>query len=196
MKILRTGILLSCVLGMAAAFACGGGGSGGTRTTGSSICGISCSGTAVCQTPIGEQSGPVSIVGQACLFQGQSGSATLNCDGTGTAVGSDGSSVSGTWSGSGTTVTGNFDGAWTCTITPAPPADAGTTDSGGEVDSSTRTDSGTSVPDSGGGELLCTDTCEFAGDEDCDDGGPNSDFDLCPYGTDCTDCGPREPEMM
>jgi hypothetical protein len=41
--------------------------------------------------------------------------------------------------------------------------------------------------------MLCTDTCSYAGDGDCDDGGPNSDFDLCPYGTDCTDCGPREP---
>lgn len=38
---------------------------------------------------------------------------------------------------------------------------------------------------------VCTNTCRFADDGDCDDGGPNSDFDLCDYGTDCGDCGAR-----
>lgn len=37
----------------------------------------------------------------------------------------------------------------------------------------------------------CTNTCEYENDGDCDDGGPNSDFSLCAYGTDCGDCGPR-----
>jgi len=37
----------------------------------------------------------------------------------------------------------------------------------------------------------CTNTCRFASDSDCDDGGPGSDFDLCDLGTDCDDCGPR-----
>lgn len=37
----------------------------------------------------------------------------------------------------------------------------------------------------------CTNTCEFAFDGDCDDGGPDSDYDLCDYGTDCSDCGSR-----
>lgn len=186
MKILRSGIVLAIVGGMTAAYACGGSGTGGTtRTTGGSICGLQCSGTAVCDTPIGLQSGPVSIAGNACFFRGQDGTATLNCDGTGSATGADGT-VTGTWTGSGTTVTGNFEGAWSCTITPATSSgvDAGTPDSSTEYD-------GGSVPDSGGGETLCTDTCEFNGDGDCDDGGPNSDFSLCTYGTDCTDCGPR-----
>ena len=40
----------------------------------------------------------------------------------------------------------------------------------------------------GGG---CLNTCEYAGDGDCDDGGPSSDFSLCDVGTDCADCGPR-----
>ena len=39
--------------------------------------------------------------------------------------------------------------------------------------------------------VSCTNTCSYAGDGDCDDGGPGSDFSLCPLGTDCTDCGPR-----
>ena len=36
------------------------------------------------------------------------------------------------------------------------------------------------------------DACVYTGDGDCDDGGPGNDYDLCPFGTDCTDCGPRE----
>jgi len=39
--------------------------------------------------------------------------------------------------------------------------------------------------------LLCTETCQFTNDGDCDDGGPGSDFSSCPLGTDCLDCGPR-----
>ncbi len=42
--------------------------------------------------------------------------------------------------------------------------------------------------------MLCTDTCFYAFDGDCDDGGPGADFDLCDYGTDCADCGPRPPQ--
>jgi len=38
---------------------------------------------------------------------------------------------------------------------------------------------------------LCTNTCEYAGDGECDDGGTGSDFAICEYGTDCDDCGAR-----
>lgn len=38
---------------------------------------------------------------------------------------------------------------------------------------------------------LCDDSCFFAFDGDCDDGGPGSDYDLCEYGSDCADCGER-----
>ncbi|MEM6958474.1 MAG: hypothetical protein AAF645_22520 [Myxococcota bacterium] len=38
---------------------------------------------------------------------------------------------------------------------------------------------------------ICLESCDFSDDGDCDDGGPDSDFSLCDYGTDCTDCGPR-----
>ncbi|MBX3248350.1 MAG: hypothetical protein KF901_14315 [Myxococcales bacterium] len=37
----------------------------------------------------------------------------------------------------------------------------------------------------------CTNTCTYAFDGDCDDGGPGADYSLCEYGTDCDDCGPR-----
>ncbi len=38
---------------------------------------------------------------------------------------------------------------------------------------------------------LCGDTCEFAHDGECDDGGPGSDWEECIIGSDCGDCGPR-----
>jgi hypothetical protein len=40
---------------------------------------------------------------------------------------------------------------------------------------------------------LCTDTCQYANDGWCDDGGPDADFSVCELGTDCGDCGPRQP---
>lgn len=36
----------------------------------------------------------------------------------------------------------------------------------------------------GGAQLL---TCEDASDADCDDGGPSSDYSICPNGPDCHD---------
>lgn len=38
---------------------------------------------------------------------------------------------------------------------------------------------------------LCSNTCSFADDGTCDDGGTNSVYDLCDIGTDCEDCGRR-----
>jgi len=38
---------------------------------------------------------------------------------------------------------------------------------------------------------ICEDTCTFANDGECDDGGPGSDYSVCSYGTDCNDCGVR-----
>jgi hypothetical protein len=37
----------------------------------------------------------------------------------------------------------------------------------------------------------CIDTCFYNNDGVCDDGGPGSLFNVCEYGTDCTDCGSR-----
>jgi hypothetical protein len=52
--------------------------------------------------------------------------------------------------------------------------------------------------DSGGGSVGepaadgCDDSCEGnLNDGFCDDGGEGADFNLCPLGTDCADCGPR-----
>ena len=38
----------------------------------------------------------------------------------------------------------------------------------------------------------CTNTCEYAHDDDCDDGGPGSDYSVCAFGSDCGDCGSRD----
>lgn len=39
--------------------------------------------------------------------------------------------------------------------------------------------------------LLCLNSCPFAFDGECDDGGPGSLTSACVFGTDCGDCGPR-----
>ena len=38
---------------------------------------------------------------------------------------------------------------------------------------------------------LCDDTCFDADDGYCDDGGPNAEYSICGFGTDCSDCGAR-----
>ena len=40
-------------------------------------------------------------------------------------------------------------------------------------------------------EPLCSESCTYAGDGDCDDGGDGSSYSVCDLGTDCTDCGVR-----
>lgn len=39
--------------------------------------------------------------------------------------------------------------------------------------------------------IVCEDSCTFAGDGACDDGGERSEYNVCAYGTDCADCGSR-----
>lgn len=43
-------------------------------------------------------------------------------------------------------------------------------------------------------EELCTNTCAFAGDSECDDCGEGSQYSICDIGTDCDDCGVRTSE--
>ncbi|MFZ4738237.1 MAG: CHAP domain-containing protein [Bradymonadia bacterium] len=38
---------------------------------------------------------------------------------------------------------------------------------------------------------VCIDACEWAGDGECDDGGPGALYAACELGTDCSDCGER-----
>ncbi|MGE0791045.1 MAG: hypothetical protein AB7S26_35565 [Sandaracinaceae bacterium] len=41
--------------------------------------------------------------------------------------------------------------------------------------------------------MLCNDTCASASNGACEDGGMDSTFSDCRFGTDCADCGPRDP---
>jgi len=45
---------------------------------------------------------------------------------------------------------------------------------------------------------VCVDdpNCPHLNDGDCDDGGPGSDYDICDFGGDCSDCGTRAPVEM
>lgn len=43
---------------------------------------------------------------------------------------------------------------------------------------------------------LCSNTCMSAHDGECDDGGPNSMYGVCDFGTDCADCGVRTGTEM
>lgn len=45
--------------------------------------------------------------------------------------------------------------------------------------------------DGGSSPTMCTNTCRFAGDGECDDGGGGSTTGLCAFGSDCDDCGSR-----
>ena len=47
------------------------------------------------------------------------------------------------------------------------------------------------MPDTG---AECIDTCNWASDGDCDDGGPGREYSACAPGTDCTDCGFRQSQ--
>ncbi len=38
---------------------------------------------------------------------------------------------------------------------------------------------------------LCTNSCSYPDDGFCDDGGAGSQYNVCDFGTDCGDCGPR-----
>lgn len=40
-------------------------------------------------------------------------------------------------------------------------------------------------------EKLCDNTCPFANDGVCDDGGEGSAGHVCQFGADCNDCGER-----
>jgi hypothetical protein len=40
---------------------------------------------------------------------------------------------------------------------------------------------------------ICTNACTYSDDYACDDGGPDSLYSLCEYGSDCLDCGERCP---
>lgn len=42
----------------------------------------------------------------------------------------------------------------------------------------------------------CLNTCTHADDEECDDGGPGNDYDLCAFGSDCERLRPQPPQQL
>lgn len=71
-----------------------------------------------------------------------------------------------------------------CNYSSAATKDDGTCNYGCNTSSSSSSSSS-----SGGG--LCTNTCSYAYDGVCDDGGAGSSYNVCDYGSDCADCGTR-----
>lgn len=60
------------------------------------------------------------------------------------------------------------------------------------MDSSTATSvTTTNVTTTAATPSTCNDQCMYKGDDDCDDGGPGSEYSICQSGSDCSDCGPR-----
>jgi|GEM_PF-5269862 hypothetical protein len=43
----------------------------------------------------------------------------------------------------------------------------------------------------GDAQTMCSNTCSYANDGECDDGGVGSQYSACSIGTDCNDCGAR-----
>lgn len=55
-------------------------------------------------------------------------------------------------------------------------------------------ENGAGVPDvPAGANDLCSDACQYARDGECDDGGAGSAYAVCAFGSDCSDCGARDP---
>jgi hypothetical protein len=71
--------------------------------------------------------------------------------------------------------------------------DAGRLDGGGVRSDAGPAPDGARVDGGGSSGELCTETCTYSDDGACDDGGEGSKFSLCDFGTDCIDCGPRDP---
>jgi len=53
---------------------------------------------------------------------------------------------------------------------------------------------GDAVPPGGQAQALCSNACQWAYDGECDDGGEGRYSSECQYGSDCGDCGPRDPQ--
>ena len=97
-------------------------------------------------------------------------------------------------------------GAPACSRVDGGGFDAGTRDSGGmDIDNVDAGECPCNIsancdcmcdPDCAAPDLLCEESCEYSMDGECDDGGPGSLFSVCALGTDCTDCGPRDPDVV
>jgi hypothetical protein len=125
------------------------------------------------------------------------GGGTSGSDGSGTGgSGSSGSGSSGSGtSGSGTSGSGTSgSGTSGSGSSGSGSSGSGTSGSGGTgTGGSGSTGGGTTGGGTGGSGSVCDTSCSWDGDGVCDDGGTDSVFSVCTFGSDCTDCGPRNP---
>lgn len=70
-------------------------------------------------------------------------------------------------------------------------ADCGARASGGTEEPPPRAIPVEEDPPAPATDTSCLDSCRYAGDGECDDGGPGAVYAVCALGTDCSDCGPR-----
>jgi hypothetical protein len=176
--------------------AAGGEGGAGTGGAGGSLCNDTCvySDDGLC-----EDGGPSSVISLCALG--------TDCTDCGTRSGTGGYGTGGTSIiiGTGGTGTGGVSGAPLCSDTCAWSDDGACDDLslceyGSDCsDCGVRYGSGTGgggnstggVATGGTSGALCSNTCAYAYDSECDDGGPGYDSSLCALGTDCSDCGTR-----
>ncbi|NOX59781.1 MAG: matrixin family metalloprotease [Planctomycetes bacterium] len=116
------------------------------------------------------------------LFGGADADGSMLMVSTDFFFGFDGTVTGDTISGNAETA-GGFVGTWEATRTDA----ADCSQVGGQLPDG---GGGGQVPP-GGGQQLCDDSCAFAFDDECDDGGDGVEGPLCVLGTDCFDCGIR-----
>ncbi|MEC7948797.1 MAG: hypothetical protein VX265_14615 [Myxococcota bacterium] len=119
---------------------------------------------------------------------GASGSGSSGGSGSGGGTSGSGSS-GGSGSGGGTSGSGSSGGGGSGGGTSGSGSSGGG-GSGGGTSGSGSSGGGTG---GGGGGTICLTTCSWDGDGVCDDGGTASSFSVCDFGTDCSDCGPRDP---
>ena len=86
-----------------------------------------------------------------------------------------------TWA---TTLTGVYGPISTCSASPPPPSPSPPPPSPPGHSHSPHSHSPVV-------QTICTNTCQYASDGSCSDGGPGAEFANCAYGEDCLDCGPR-----
>ena len=127
-----------------------------------------------------------------------SGGSTSGSTGAGSGTaGASGSAASGgavcddtcTYANDGTCDDGGAGAAYSLCDLGSDCGDCGSRTGGSSTSGSSAGTSSGSAATSGG--AVCDDTCSYANDGTCDDGGTGSAYSLCDLGSDCGDCGSR-----
>ncbi|MCB9595107.1 MAG: hypothetical protein H6719_20485 [Sandaracinaceae bacterium] len=132
---------------------------------------------------------PLGVVGTSSGTGGTgTGGTGTGGTGTGTGSGTEGCTNTCRWAGDGACDDGGPGASFSVCALGTDCDDCGARTGGTTGTTPEPTPTPTSPPPS---SSLCTNTCIYAGDGECDDGGPGSDYALCALGSDCDDCGSR-----